>query len=468
MKTFSADELLALTGGTWAGEALKDAVSYLTHDTRNLEKGMGFVALNKAAHCYLHKALDRGASIAIVENLDTSVRLPQLVVPNSLAAWQALAAESRQSFQGPVISITGSHGKTSTKDLLRQLLGGSQTHANERNQNGQLGVPLTLMRLDNDQHKQAVIEAGISMPGEMVCLEAMIKPDMGCVTLIGQSHIEHLKSIENIAFEKSQLFNNFSEANLLLLHISCMDFDSFKNITGDIWVVGEVSDSRLDAHQQVIRYSIEKSNGYQQWLRIQQGDSEFNVYAIPPMTDGMICNTVCAISLAQASGIKHELIQERLRDWYPSDLRGEVKKYRNQYFYVDCYGSSSPASLNDSLAFFKHHFDPSYDRLYIIGAMAELGEANDQIHFDFGKQFKLRSQDRIVIIGQAAHSMRAGLYEAGNTIDQILYFETTQEAMPIVRNFIGAVYLKGGHALKLHQLVPQEVESIPIREVLSC
>jgi UDP-N-acetylmuramoyl-tripeptide--D-alanyl-D-alanine ligase len=209
MPTFAPQILAAWTGGRWT--RLPEApLTGFSADSRQLRPGQAFVALKtgrRDGHGFLAEAGRAGAVAALVAAAQADAALPQLVVPDPLTALQAIAREHRRSFAGPVIGISGSAGKTSTKDLLARLLGGERggVLATEGNLNNHLGVPLTLLRLDPRAHAFAVIEAGISAPGEMAALAAMIEPDAAVITLVAPAHLEALGGIEGVAREKALL-----------------------------------------------------------------------------------------------------------------------------------------------------------------------------------------------------------------------------------------------------------------------
>src|ERR1022692_1161337 len=209
MPAFDADSLAAWTGGRWSGRPASEPTGFSV-DSRRLSPGQAFVALRtgrRDGHDFLGAALEAGAAAAIVARACPKVALAQLVVDDPLGALQAVAREHRRRFQGTVAGITGSAGKTSTKELLALLLGGEDAGvlATESNLNNQIGVALTLTRLDPARHRCAVVEAGISAPGEMRALAAMIDPDVALVTLVGPAHLAGLGGLDSVAREKAVL-----------------------------------------------------------------------------------------------------------------------------------------------------------------------------------------------------------------------------------------------------------------------
>src|ERR1051326_9489468 len=203
MPTFAPEDLATWTGGHWTTRPTVPLAGF-TMDSRQLRAGQVFIALKtekRDGHDFLPAAHAAGASAAIVSAPNDLLPLPQLVVNDPLASFQSIAREHRRAFRGPVVGISGRAGKTSTKNLLALLLGGEAAgvRATEGNLNNHIGVPLTLTRLDHAAHKFAVVEAGISQPGEMTPLASMIEPDVAIITLVAPAHLDELGDLAGVA-----------------------------------------------------------------------------------------------------------------------------------------------------------------------------------------------------------------------------------------------------------------------------
>ena len=191
MPDFNPSDLANWCSGEWT--KLPEAkIKGFSIDTRNLGEGELFVAIkgNRDGHEFLDLAQQSGACGALVTNLVDDRNIPQLISGDSLGALQAIAQNHREKFQGKVVGITGSCGKTSTKDILTLLLGYETTHSTEKNFNNYLGVPLTLLGLDPEIHKNSVVEAGINQTKEMSILAKMISANIAIISNIGASHLE--------------------------------------------------------------------------------------------------------------------------------------------------------------------------------------------------------------------------------------------------------------------------------------
>src|SRR5581483_5456989 len=234
MSLFSPAQLALWTGGRWTVPPTAPLTGFAI-DSRLLQAGQIFVALKtdrRDGHDFLPAALAAGATAALVARAHPRIALPQLVVGDPLAAFQAIASEHRRLFAGKVVGISGSCGKTSTKNLLTLLLGGEAggVLATEGNLNNHLGVPLTLTRIEPARHRFAVVEAGVSAPGEMAPLAKMIEPDLALITLVAPAHLEDLGDVEGVAREKAALPAAIRASGIAVFPKQCAEFTPFREL----------------------------------------------------------------------------------------------------------------------------------------------------------------------------------------------------------------------------------------------
>ena len=267
MPSFDPQDLAGWTGGSWFNEP-KVAIEGLCFDARQIKPGQCFIALKistRDGHEFLEQAARGGAVAAIVENTKPIV-LPQLKVSDSLVALGAIGAALRSKFSKPVVGITGSCGKTSTKEMLRCLLGEDRTHATAGNWNNRIGVPMTLSGLDSNQQDFAVIEAGINQPNEMVQLGGMIQADLNVLTNIEAAHLELLSSLENIASEKSLLAELAKPGSPIILHVDSLRFNAYKKLAHRAIVLLPEGVAAPDLpSKQIVRYKVSE-----QWRTLEQ------------------------------------------------------------------------------------------------------------------------------------------------------------------------------------------------------
>jgi UDP-N-acetylmuramoyl-tripeptide--D-alanyl-D-alanine ligase len=449
MPSFAPAYLAAWTGGQWTSKPAASLEGF-TQDSRQLRPGQVFVALRtekRDGHDYLPAALAAGASAALVGRPDQSLPLPQLVVEDPLRAFQSIAREHRSAFRGPVVGVTGSCGKTSTKNLLTRLLGGEPTVlSTEGNLNNHLGVPLTLTRLEPESHAFAVVEAGISGPGEMDVLAGMIEPDYGIVTIVAAAHTEELGGLLGVSREKARLLHHVRPGGLGVFPKQCWDYAAFQDLPQQsIVLVPEGQD--CNAPRTV-------SLG----IRVSPTNTEITLGArrrfdFRRVSRGMAENAGLAILLASELGVTDDAIQRALDDWQPSKWRGEFRHDGQRLLYLDFY-NANPASMSDALDAFASIVPADEPRLYVLGCMEELGVEAVTHHRELGRRLKLRPQDRVFVIGGHAVDVVAGVADAGFSTEKIEIVNSLAPVAEQVAAFRGAVFIKGSRRYELEKALP--------------
>ncbi len=450
------------TKGKWQASLPHRSVTGFSIDTRTLKDGDLFVALkteNRDGHEFLAKAKDAGAVGALVNRQVGNVGLPQLVVEDSMKAFQAMAGEHRSLFPGPIIGITGSCGKTSTKDIVALLLGGNEsvlsTHANLNNT---LGVPLTLLQLNPERHQFGVVEAGISLMGEMKLLGSLIRPDITIVTMIGAAHLDGLKSLENVADEKLQLALAGKPDGLVVFPYECFEFAAFQSLEMPVLSVARegfkviVKDRLPDCV-----YSVRRRGEWSYLFLRSQKRGIISRIRLRSVSDGMISNVALSIVTALELGVEASVIAERVEQWAPAKMRGQVLHKNENLYYIDCY-NANPDSMRDAIKTFSDLTNEKAPRIYFIGCMEELGEKSDDLHFSLGQEWILSEGDQVVIMGSQAEALRDGLLKAGNDSDRVKVISDINSARHYLDGFEGAVFLKGSRRYHLEEIV--EVDTL--------
>jgi UDP-N-acetylmuramoyl-tripeptide--D-alanyl-D-alanine ligase len=458
------------------------SLSGFNQDTRALTAGQVFVALKtdkRDGHDFLGEAAAKGAAAALVGREVPGAPLPQLVVADPLRAFQAIAAEYRHAFPGRVIGITGSAGKTSTKDLAALLLdvgpvsdrpssarelsgasaspaplGRSQTGptfssrvlATEGNLNNFIGVPLTLTQLDPAAHDTAVIEAGINMPGEMRTLVSMIQPDHAIVTFVGPAHLEKLGSLEGVAAEKVQMLTGVRRGGLQVYPVSCWQFESFRSLANPLVLVpANEAMTRVDGST-IIFTVLHRPDRTEVTLGAKR------TFIMRRVSSGMAQNAALALALASELGVTDATLQQRLATWQPSKWRGEMQRVGEAEVYCDFY-NANPASMVDAIAAFASLARPELPRLYVLGGMEELGEQAAEFHQQLGRTILLRPGDFLFTVGTHAAALREGLLENGNDPAQIAVVTDLAPVRERFATFKGAAFLKGSRRYRLETVL---------------
>lgn len=469
MSVFNPDMLAEWTGGTWQGPPVGRIVGFGI-DSRILAPGQVFVAIqtdSRDGHAYLEAARTNGASGALVSRFDPDMPLAQLVVGDTVRALQAIGREHRKGFSGPVIGITGSSGKTSTKDLLALALGGDESvHATTDNLNNTLGVPLTLLGIDAGTHHFAVVEAGISEPGEMEQLADMIRPDVVLVTTIGPSHLEALKTLENVAAEKARLLGSLAPSGRVFIPQPCLRWDVLLRATTTV-IVPEVVD--LSASDErwagTVRFRAVGS-ALGQKLEVRLADGRTASFVLQSTSHGMAFNAVLALAVADHLGVDLDRAASRMGAWRPVALRGEIMERSGQLVYLDCY-NANPSSMLDAVQAFADRVEDSVPRLFVIGGMEELGETSATWHHKVGRAWPKSPVDRFAIVGSDGPALREGLIESGHDASLIEVGDTADQFRPLLEVWGGAVFIKGSRCHHLERLL-DSVRPTEHREVAPC
>lgn len=465
-------------GAEWRGGNVPGKITGAAIDTRKILSGEIFVAIktaNRDGHDFLETARERGAAGALVSRFVPEVALPQLVVPDTIAALQKLAAAHRiENFRvgKTVFGVTGSVGKTSTKDLLALILSQeAPTLATEKNLNNTLGVPLTLLKLDPEMYRFAVVEAGMSVPGELGVSAQMIYPDCALITNVKPAHLEGLKTMENIAREKASLAADVYDGRVIF-NADLLQYESFRNIeaayaevlcrTEDECALAEkweASDAcRVADGSRPVSCEILDAGANAFYLKFPgEDESGTRVFVVRNVSRGLAENAALAIVAGLAEGLVPEKIQAALDAWKPSANRGEVRERAGGgKIFVDCY-NASPASMLDSAESFANRFPgtPEMPRLFVLGGMGELGAESEALHFGVGEKLPLCAEtDCLALFGGNAAQIGQGSVARGFPQGRVRVFDDIEALRDFIAAFRGNVMLKGSRAFALERAIP--------------
>ena len=449
MTSLSTHHFSDWTAGHWIGSP-PDTVEEFSIDTRTLQTGQMFVAIKSPArdgHDFVEQAKEQGASAALVSKQQPQVDLPQLVVADTEKALRELALQQRIEFSGTTIGITGSCGKTSTKEMLALLLG-EDTLKTKGNFNNHLGVPLTLLRLRQD-HKQAVIEVGMNAPGEIAALSRIVQPHYSIITTVAPVHLEGVQSLKGVAEEKAELAK--ATKKLTVLPVECFRFPAFASLTKPCLIVGKPEPGReYPTSSRFVDFSLDQSPDKTDIVLRPKGGTVLS-FTVGRTSNGMARNIVLSLAMGLELGLDTHTLQSRLDEWEPTDMRCERDKLGELDFFIDCY-NANPASMRDSLEFFNSTTPVETPRYYVIGGMKELGEYTEEYHRELGRSFKLRSNDRLYLTGDEVSGFLSGFRAAGREEENVKIFDDPMEVVKELRHLEGAVFLKGSRSYALETI----------------
>lgn len=456
MTLWTSEAAVAATGGV---SAVAWAATGVSIDTRTLEPGDMFVALKdvRDGHDFVAQALEKGAACALVARVPDGVPedAPLLVVPDVLQGLEALGRAARARTQAKVIAITGSVGKTSTKEMLRHMLAGQgRVHAAEKSYNNHWGVPLTLARMPAET-EFAVIEIGMNHPGEIAPLAVMARPHVAVVTIVAPVHLEAFDGIEGIAAEKAAIFEGLEPGGVAVLN-------------GDL----ETSGILREAAPRTAQVSFGLSEGCD-WHLLDvaasddatmcraRHDGEPILYKIGAPGRHFAMNALACLAAVDAAGgdLGHAAV--RLADWAPPSGRGKRRfvRFDSQMpnegvtLFDDAY-NANPASVGAALAVLAAATPPSEAgrRVAILGDMKELGPTEAQLHADLSRLEAMGDVDQVHCVGP----LMKHLYDALPEHRQGLWAETSAElaASPLALVRSGDVVMaKGSLSMKMALIV---------------
>ncbi|HEX3000061.1 MAG TPA: UDP-N-acetylmuramoyl-tripeptide--D-alanyl-D-alanine ligase, partial [Armatimonadota bacterium] len=380
--------------GEFDGSAIAQGYSI---DTRSLQQGDLFFAVKGErldGHDFVDQALEKGAVAAVIarEHLSRfSNRSRLLVVDEPLAAMQRLGAAVRALWNKPLVAITGSAGKTTTKEITARLLATRFcVIKTERNLNNHFGLPLQLLRLE-PEHDIAVIEMGMSHPGEITALAALARPNVGAITNVAPVHLGFFKSVAEIARAKQELIGQIAPDGTAVLNADDEYVSQFgREFQGR--VVTYAVRNPADVHAE----SVEQHGSEGSRFDVVIGDERFPA-TLPLIGMHNVYNALAAVAIATQCGIRPAAAVAELANLVAVEKRGQVIEIGGATVVNDCYNSNPRAldSMVDALAGMQP--GPNGRRIVVAGEMLELGPAGEDLHRRCGQHMADRGMD--VVIG---------------------------------------------------------------------
>lgn len=412
----------------------------ITKDTRSIQPGDIYLALKGErfdGNEFITEALQKGALAAISDN-PGSIRDERIIqVDDSYAFLKELALIHRRHLGTRIIAVTGSNGKTTTKELLLHIFKRTKnTIATSGNYNNHIGVPLTLLRLKPD-HEFLILEMGANRPGDIRELCELSEPDFGLITNIGKAHLEGFGGLEGVLKTKLELFNYLQQKRLTI----------FLNCDSDPLFAASSNFSHVIRYGQEIRhpdiaFRIIRSNPDIELISV--GDRE-TLYHSGLYGKHNFENLMAAIAVAQYFGIAPEVIQKGIDDYIPDNMRSQQLEIRNSTVMLDAY-NANPSSMHAALDAMDHIKDRS--KWIILGAMAELGGYSDHEHKALVDRVIKGDFNRILLIGNN--------YKFAEGYKGILWFEDVAKC----RDWLDAnwpqqsiILIKGSRSAGLEKLV---------------
>lgn len=447
MSHIALTDLLAATGGRAIGVSDETTFGRVVTDSRNVRAGDLFWAIEGErfdGHTFAEAAVAAGATACVVaESHSQPIDVPRIVVPDTRRALGALARFHRQQCDALVVGITGSVGKTTTRELVHAVL--SAEHIGTRspaNFNNDLGLPLSLLNLDAS-HDYAVVEIAASGPGEIAALSDVAQPDVGIVTRVAPAHLSGFGSIEAVATEKAELVRAVDASGFVVLNGDDERVAAMADLaTCPVIRVGESMENDLRGHVTSVAAND---------LRLLVDGAE---YRVPATGRHHLVPALAAIAVGREIGLSAESINEGLAQFTPVTGRCHCESIGDWTVVDDTY-NASPASMRAACGALTDLADG--DRTILVaGDMLDLGESADEHHAEFGRFVARSGIDHVLLYGTHAERVAQEARQAGMDAHRLAVCSDVDALHTVLDCTLvpGAIVLaKGSRAMRMERVV---------------
>ncbi|MBE6022705.1 MAG: UDP-N-acetylmuramoyl-tripeptide--D-alanyl-D-alanine ligase [Cellulosilyticum sp.] len=451
MKLKIQDIVAAVNGKLLTTHLQGEWIEQITTDSRqNMKQGL-FIPLKGErfdGHDFIGSVYDKGAiaTLTMEETIKDS-RLVTIWVEDTQRALLDLARFYREGFSIPVVGITGSVGKTSTKEMIAATLSGKWfVHKTEGNFNNEIGLPLTLFKLTKDK-EVAVIEMGMNHFGEIHNLTCTALPDVAVITNIGTSHIENLGSREGILKAKLEILDGLNSNGLLV-------------INGDNDLLGNLKDLAVNC----VTYGLDQKNDY--WAENIRTEGMYTLadvitpskrYAIciQALGEHMVYNTLAAIATAEYYGLTEVEIMRGLESYQPAKMRMNISELETGLTLIDDTYNASPDSMKAALKVLVD-YQSKGRKIAILGDMFEMGEFAPELHKEVGAFAQEVQVDLLIAVGELAKHIAEGYKLAGG--QNVQYYTTKEDFIQYMESLLqkeDCILFKASRGMHFEELVEE-------------
>ena len=457
MAEFTLAEILGALPGARVLEKKGEAFSDITTDTRKITPGALFVALKGErfnGEDFVAQAVEKGAAAVLVSDQYAGKEALGATVIQAASdtqlAYQQIAGYWRSKFQIPVIAITGSNGKTTTKDMVASVLSAQfPVLKTQGNFNNEIGMPFTLLQM-NEMHQAAVVEIGMRGLNQISALAPFAAPSMGIVTNVGETHIELLGSIENIAKAKAELVEAIKAGGTVILNNDNPYTAAMKDKAAEgVRVVTFGIDTEAD-----IRATEVESQEASTTFMCRIGDAGVQAMSIPMLGKHNVSNALAAIAAGYCLGLKPETIARGLSELTMTGMRFECSRLGEYNIINDAY-NASPMSMEASLNTLKELTMAKGKRaIAVLGDMLELGHVAVEAHRKVGRQAAEAGVAALVTLGEMGLEIAAGAKEAG--LENVHSCQSHEEAAQELKKLLqpeDTVLFKGSRGMAMEKII---------------
>jgi len=450
----TSGEIAAITGGRIVSGNSDVVIETVSTDSRETDEKTLFIPIigeTFDGHDFINELLADGrivSSLTMKEGYEKSAAdsdTALIMCDDSLKALGKIGKFHRERFRPVMIGITGTNGKTTTKELVYAVLSPVyKTHRNVKNYNNEIGVPFTLLQLDRS-HEAAVIEMGMNHTGEIERLSQMVQPEIGVITNVGAGHLEFLGSMENVAFAKSEIMKGMKKGSTLIVNRDTECFHIIKQLADQqgikLFTFGLGADSdlspdsfKLSADRTVVVYKKE------------------NV-SVPLYGKHNVYNILAALAVAEIMNIKISIAADALSKF--ENIGGRSEIIDREYTIINDTYNSNPLSSLFALESVCDVFQ-GRRKIAVLADMKELGESSCVYHVKVGEFAGSRKFDLLLLYGEMAEYYEKGALNAGLNSSAVMKFDSKEDIAVYLKGYLqekDVVLVKGSRSMKMEDVV---------------
>ncbi len=449
LKNMTLSNIAKACDGTYFGpDNLKEAkITGVEKDSRLIEKGylyLPFVGNVVDGHDFITQVFEKGALCTLSERQLDITDKPYILVESVGVALKKIAAFYREQISAKIIGITGSVGKTSTKEMIASVLSEKfDVHKTAGNYNNEIGMPLTILQI-REHHEIGVIEMGISDFSEMHRLSEVAKPDICVITNIGDCHLENLKDRDGVLKAKSEIFDFAKDNAFVVLNGDDEKLATVKSLGNRI-----IEFYGNNSNRDIFATNVETLGIFGTKVSINYKGESFDTQ-IPVPGAHMVNHALCATCIAKYLGMTNDEIDKGIRALNPIEGRNKVIK-TDRYTLIDSCYNANPMSMKSSIDTLS---ETKGRRVAILGDMFELGENTADLHRQIGKYAATKSLDVIVCVGELSKNIYNEIQKMRT--DDLYYFATKEDLIneldKIIKND-DIILVKASNGMKFKELI---------------
>ena len=466
-KVFVKD-ILQITNGRLIVGSKDETCENFSFDTRNIQPNdtyLGIKGERTNGNELWKEALDNGAKVAIVENINfTYAEMEEykvqnktiIKVENTLKALAQIAEYKRTLYDIPVIGVTGSVGKTSTKDIIANVISQKyNTLKTEGNNNNHIGLPKTVLRLNNEE--AAVIEMGMNHFGEIEFLSNIAKPTLAVITNVGTSHIGNLGSRQNILKAKLEILNGMKEKRIVINNDNDLLHKWYEENKDNYEIItfGIINESDFMAEEVILH-----ENGSSFVCNIEDTKMQIEV---PVAGEHYIYNALSAVAVGKSLGLTDEQITSGIKNVEIAKKRMEIVNLKDNITLVNDSYNASLESIKEALKYITNL--PNGRKIAVLGDVLELGEFSEKIHQKIGQEVAKQNIDILICCGEKSKNICENAIEGGMEKGKVYYESNIKNVLKRIKDKMeknDVILLKASNGMKFSDIANELIEKYGI------